>query len=139
MCELADRVGMGIQGVVGSSDSGSWAYTIGRVQQGFAEIVVVGMAADRCAHLINHVADDWADVLAGRVDESVQLLPVPARVWTTTDYVSGAYRFARERGLTSEFQVVQAVWPDHHGRFPWDPDCSAAVRSAQPMLGLLST
>jgi Domain of unknown function (DUF4262) len=138
-CELVDRLGMAIQGVSGSSDSASWAYTIGRVQRGLPEIVVVGMAPEQCAHLINQVTDHWPEVLDGQCDSSVQLLPVASRVWTNTTYVAGAYRFARERGLADEFQVVQAVWPDREGRFPWDPDCSVAVRKAQPMLGLLST
>jgi hypothetical protein len=34
------------------------------------------------------------------------------------------------------FPVLQLVWPDQDGRFPWDPNCAETTRSLQPRLYL---
>jgi hypothetical protein len=33
-----------------------------------------------------------------------------------------------------EFPVVQCIWPDRAGRFPWDPEASAELRRREPVL-----
>lgn len=137
--EVVARTGVAIRGVIGSPGEMSWAYSIGRVLSGLPELVVVGMPSRQCAHLINHVAEDWDRVLRGELDETVRLLPVPERVVATTDYVLDACRFAQERGLYDELQVSQILWPDRKGRFPWDPTSDSAMRRCQPILGLVNS
>ena len=106
--------------------------------RGLPELIVVGMPSRQCAHLINHVAEDWDRVICGELDDSIRLLPVPERVVATTDYVLDACRFAQERGLHDELQVTQILWPDRTGRFPWDPASDSAMRRCQPILGLVN-
>ena len=112
---------------------------IGRVLGGLSELIVVGMPSRQCAHLINHVAEDWDRVLRWELDETVQLLPVPELVVATTDDVLDACRFAQERGLHDELQVTQILSPDRTGRFPWDPASDSAMRRSQPILGLVNS
>lgn len=135
--EVVARRGMAIRGVIGSPGEMSWAYSIGRVLSGLPELIVVGLPSRQCAHLINHVAEDWDRVISGELDDSVHLVPLPERVVATTNYVRDAGRFSREHGILSELRVMQVVWPDHAGRFPWDLACDSSVRHVQPMLSLL--
>ena len=135
--DVVARTGMAIRGVIGSAGETSWAYSIGRVLRGLPELIVVGMPSHQCGHLINHVADHWDRVISGELDDSVHLVPLPERVVATTNYVRDAGRFSREHGLLSELRVMQVVWPDHAGHFPWDLACDSSVRHVQPMLGLL--
>lgn len=135
--EVVARTGMAIRGVIGSRGETSWAYSIGRVLLGLPELIVVGMPSHQCGHLINHVADEWDRVLSGELDSFVHLVPLPERIVATTNYVRDACRLAREHGLLSELRVMQVVWPDRAGHFPWDPACDSATRHVQPMLSLL--
>ncbi len=136
MMNLVARNGMGIQGVIGRTEETSWAYTIGRVLVGLPELVVVGMPVRQCADLLNHVTLAWDRVIEGEFAEVVSLLPVPRRVWAMTDWVAGAHRLAGERGIEAELEVMQVVWADDGGRFPWDPDSDRSLRRVQPLLAL---
>ena len=33
------------------------------------------------------------------------------------------------------FRMVQFVWPDRNGEFPWDADYDERLRTAQPIIG----
>lgn len=47
------------------------------------------------------------------------------------DYFGTAKWFYRGR----EFPMVQLIWSDPEGLFPWDEKCDPAVRTAQPIVG----
>ncbi|GGL16124.1 DUF4262 domain-containing protein [Deinococcus radiotolerans] len=66
------------------------------------------------------------DLLAGHL---CQFIPVPPASYR--DYLGYALRLYGNE----EFPVLQCVWSDHQGRFPWQPGASDALREQQPTLG----
>jgi hypothetical protein len=38
-----------------------------------------------------------------------------------------------------EFSVVQCIWPDREGRFPWDSEASEELRRREPILDSINT
>lgn len=53
---------------------------------------------------------------------------VPVAVYP--DYLGFAMWYYRP----ASFPAVQCFWPDRNGRYPWQSDCNAGVRSRQPIL-----
>ena len=45
------------------------------------------------------------------------------------------FGYARWFYKGDSFEALQCVWPDRHGRFPWDGDVTEGVRARQPLLG----
>jgi hypothetical protein len=104
---------------------------------GRAELVVLGLPEGVLRGVLDEVA---AFVLAGGV------LPVGA---VCRDFLGGApcHFLPVEEGHLEEFcpaalawhggkpfAVLQLVWPDHKGRFPWERGVSRQVRIDQPLL-----
>ncbi len=51
-----------------------------------------------------------------------------------TEYLGYAMWHRREVGSNGVLEVMQCVWPDERGRFPFDTGCMAAVVREQPIL-----
>jgi hypothetical protein len=49
--------------------------------------------------------------------------------WASVFLGNAAWHYRSER-----FPVLQGFWPDRHGRFPWDQECTAEVAAEQPQL-----
>jgi hypothetical protein len=137
IARTVDEYGMFVQAVTVSIDRPAWAYTIGRVQRGLPELIVMGLLPKRAHELLTDLDRNWDAALAGEMDDRVQLLPLSQRAMRNADWVAGSIRFAADEGLIDRLTVMQAVWPDPEGRFPWQPSFTPSLRHSQRMLGLV--
>lgn len=140
---MIEEDGQAIQFVRGTTKTRDWAYTIGRLRRGLPELVVVGLDPRTSARLLNETDYHWSELLEMLEDATLAetvgytLLPIPARVWRTTDYLLGAANDARRMAPGRPLEAMQLVWATDEGLFPWDPDIDRSLRYAQPILGLL--
>lgn len=102
------------------------------------EVIVFGLSeqvADELLEVLADQADEGKRCLAGSQDEGL-LQGYPVRFF---DVPKAAYAEFAERAVWAyagaEFPVVQLVWPDKQGRWPWDAAAREGFRSGQPMLG----
>jgi uncharacterized protein DUF4262 len=118
-----------------------FSYSVGLyLNFGHPEIVVIGLSADKAMQLINLVCDRVAQ--GGQFDEgslSMDLLnglPV-AFMKVEPEHYDDRFGFANwfyQSLPTAGFPVLQLVWPDREGRFPWDTQFDQSPRSMQPVL-----
>jgi len=127
-----------------------WAYSIGFLEVGQPEVVVVGLHAGSAHQLIcwaYHEMTHHGPVELGRQhtrpfvngagDElPLAVLPVPDVQWEHPSDLTLHMRVYYEArgGYPCEPRVCQVVWPDEDGRLPWDPGCDATVRAEQLLL-----
>jgi hypothetical protein len=122
-----------------------WAYTIGLHGTGRPELLVCGLSDRPALAVINHVIASHLDgeVPLGR-DEPlefkgvpIRLLAVPTRsVAPDRALLAGWYAYHSSFGPCPAPEVVQIVWADAAGRFPWQTAFDPRYRSTQPVLEL---
>jgi hypothetical protein len=126
---LADVAEQGVHVVHVPRDGGqgpSYSYTVG-LWESFQqpEVVVFGMPEDVAQDLLQ-AGDRRDDLLVGY---PVRFFPVPA------DVVASHLGLAVWAYEGAPFAVVQLVWPDKQGRWPWEPDVRDGFAEAQPVPG----
>jgi hypothetical protein len=105
----------------------SFEYTIGMTEIALPELIVFGLPY-RQSHMILHnaakqmraggkPADGWR---AGGVLESHQVAFQTLPSFVLTEFACQAAFYYEPRPV----EVMQVVWPDAAGRFPWDHDCT---------------
>jgi hypothetical protein len=125
----------------------AWFYTIGLLEHGHPEVVIVGDTPEHACELLALVfeghqvgeslpcgRDDLA-VLAGA---TVTTVPIPRRCWEDSSLVAFWHNYYRSIGWpptnTLPAPFVQLVVADSAGRFPWDEGCEAALVAGQPII-----
>lgn len=116
-----------------------FAYTIGLFKTfGHPELIVFGLSTDMMAYLLEEAAKEisagksflpqhpYPDFLEDQDVRFQQVAPDNA-----SDYMGYAGWFYK---YDWSFPVLQLVWPDHDGLFPWDADCDPRLKRVQPML-----
>ena len=116
-----------------------WSFTVGLpLTWGHPELVVFGLHADTAHAVLGSAVEairegrryapgaDHDDVLE---EHPVRFVPV-RRHWYAS-FLGYAQWFHESDG---GFDVLQLVWPDREGRWPWDPACSLPP-GTQPLLG----
>ena len=137
--EHIDRVGWSVTVVLPTDDDpgAPFAYTVGLTEHGFPELVIAGLAPPIAQALLNDLAgrvydqatrfrhgQRVADLLAGYDAVIVDGAATEAL------YPGAAYA----RYGTDRVRLQQVVWPDRHGRFPWDRGYTHGPQ-AQPLIG----
>jgi hypothetical protein len=106
-----------------------YAITEGLVGNGGANMVVVGKDMDDARNLLTMVAEHFS---------STNKLPVPGRI-EVNDKTYALVEVNTPNALighTSKHgRVLQLVWPDTAGNYPWDTLASEAFRKLQPVFG----
>jgi hypothetical protein len=141
-----DRYGFFIQYVMGDRGEPSWGYTIGFLEHGHPEVVVIGLDDVSTAGVLHCLYDEIVAGIfrpvgvrqddLGRGETPVHLLPVPDEHWlesgdrlcTAVDYYDAIAWDPRE------LSARQLVWATPDGYFPWEPECSPHFRRLQPIL-----
>lgn len=118
---------------------GNWAFSTGLFFS-FAhpEIILLGLELNTCISLVNEVG---TQVKNGKRFESNGEYP---------DILAGSYRCAFREVSRSyykdylgvaiwfyehdTFPVLQCIWPDKTGKFPWQAGCNQFVQRVQPVL-----
>jgi hypothetical protein len=115
----------------------SFAYSVGLEESWcHPELIVFGLDYDFSTRLISEAAnlirggasftDLNGDYRIG--DMKVRFLEVPAT--SAKQYLCETASYYGEK----KFRVLQMLWSDEQGRFPFDPLCSDAVKRIQPVL-----
>ncbi|MGT2435428.1 DUF4262 domain-containing protein [Bradyrhizobium betae] len=131
--------GCHIVGIPGANPS--FAFSIGLfLNYGHPELIVFGQSAGNAQDIINLVRDR---VAAGRkfadgdiCDELLEngyklgFWQVPLAAYP--EYLGTAIWFYGKSRLV--FPCLQIVWQDVDRRFPWEAECSPAVKADQPLL-----
>lgn len=128
--------GQAIQGVFPNEDGTGpqWAYTIGLSVEDHPEVITFSLPHEVAQTLLNDVSamSRKEPIHVGYYDDIVKGFPVafieadPARL---EDYVNQAKNLFGE-----DISILQMVWPDKAGLFPWDDGYSFGPE-VQPLLG----
>jgi hypothetical protein len=145
-----ERCGFFTMAVMSTPTWPSWAYTIGFLEIGHPELVVVGLSQESAHGFItwaHHEAAAGRPLEIGRrhrramptksgVELDFTMVDVPDLQWEDpsdlTLFMRGYY--AAKGGYPCEPRVCQLVWPDFEGRLPWDPGFDESLRKYQPLL-----
>lgn len=116
----------------------AFGYTVGFTRTfAYPEAVVLGLGPETTAFVLSRLAEKLAagvrPVPDARLDLGlnfpVVLRTVPVDAARGCMYLANTYYEARPDG----YRAVQVVWPDAHGRFPWEAGHDSAG-SYQPRL-----
>lgn len=113
-----DRDGYSIITVM---DNPPFAYTVGLTQsRNHPEIIISGLDAETGHALLSTIIERIPASSRLPIDEPIEkianfplvLKPVPRKVRKTANIARALYQ--------EKFELLQLVWPDARGRFPWD-------------------
>ena len=120
--------------------SPGWSYSVGLFHTfGHPEIVVVGLPPDTGHAIINDVG---AAIRAGRRLEDGMVDAGFLEGYDSLFRQVPASRYESHFGRAidfyggTDFPVLQLVYPDREGRWPWEEGVAAGFREAQPVLAL---
>ena len=126
--------------LVREDDEGpGFGYTVGvHKTLGQPEIIMIGLPRlEAMGAILNGVATDMkggrrfeVDKPSGGVIEGFDCVFRPVHVSHYDGYLGQAMRFYKGTG----FPVLQCVWPDKKGRYPWDKDAAQGLAGQQPVL-----
>lgn len=137
--DTIDEAGCQVMQILGDNYMPEFAYTIGLFQQfNHPEIICFGLSLDVMHTLLNNAKDRIEDgevLEAGKSytgflegDVQVHFLEVDKTFYK--DYV-GYGRWFYEN---DDFPLLQMVWPDKKGNFPWDKKFDKNIEFSQPLL-----
>jgi len=133
--------GWAISGRHGDEAAPPWAYSVGMwLTCQVPELVLCGLPVENAASIVNAIGAriaDGADFSPGDVIDDVCPAPLTLRPvedsWRATPGLLAIsdtfYGMVRP-------PYLQVVWPDKHGRFPWEPGFQSAFDRMQPLLWL---
>jgi len=139
--ELASIVadhGWAVMKVAAETDSPFFAYSIGLYRTfRHAEIIVLGLPSETAHQLINDVGEavrGGTAVAAGQTSDAF----LEGFACTFRRVPPHQYRAYLGHGIryygTEAFPVLQLVYPDCRGRWPWEPGVSPEFLANQPIL-----
>lgn len=123
--QILDTVGWAVMHVLPAADTDTttpFAYTVGLTAHGYPELLIVGLPPEIAHDLLNDLAarvydkaeqfshgQRISDLIAGHDAVLVEGEP-------TDDLLPGVAiaRYGRE-----QVRLLQVIWPDPQGRFPW--------------------
>jgi hypothetical protein len=138
---LADieRVGWALISIMEDEQGPGFTYSVGLFHTlGQPEIVLMGLPIDVAQSLIN----DMGEAIRGgrrfeagkQYDDIAAGFPL-AFVGVGEQHYREYLGYARWFYHGSDFPVLQCVWPDKAGRFPWEPEYDGRYLDVQPLLG----
>lgn len=137
--EDVQQYGWHIVGVKEDSEGPGFAYSIGLHHSlGQPEIIIFGLSSSgTMAQIINAIGEqmrkgtkfgDWME--SDQVLEGYSCLFRHVDEGFYPEYLGYAMWFYRP----DAFPVLQCVWPDRQGRYPWHPQFPAELHARQPVL-----
>lgn len=119
----------------GHSSSDSFSFTTGLWKTlNFPEIITFGLPREACAALFSDVFDQIKNGVDLSFDQhlhhmgNLPIVLTPARRETNNAYLLTAKWFYE----TDDFPVIQLLWPDPEGRFPWEARFDPRFADHQP-------
>lgn len=126
--------------VLGDDEVRPWAYSVGVYQSyGHPEIVIFGLDHDVMFGMISAIIDEIkAGVVYRDGDETPEILEGYNCMFRIVGHQWYAPFFGRAIDYYggSTFPVLQCVWPDRHGLYPWsdNSDFEGDLQGTQPLL-----
>jgi hypothetical protein len=135
---MREKHGWFVMKVMEGEGSPAFAYSFGLFEEfGHPEIIVFGLDLALMHRLINDIGDRARNgnlYTDGTItDDLLNGFPCafrrvnPLRYKETCCWAAWFY-------ANAEFPVLQLIWPDKSGRFPWETECNHSVRDWQPDL-----
>lgn len=140
LADIAER-GLHVVVVPESGERPAYAYSIG-LWDSFEqpEVIVFGLPAESATDLLEAVADaadEGRPCVAGSQHQDL-LQGYPVRFVAVPAHLHAKYLpRACELYAGAPFPVVQLVWPDKQGRWPWHEGVRQGFRELQPLLDRL--
>ena len=130
------EIGWSVFGIIEEDGDPGWAFTIGlRHNYDLPELVMFGRDVPDMQNWLNRVVARYAEgqpITAGEViDGIVGVQPVmltPVDPSWQLDFLGAAVDFYRG----SQFDVLQLIWPDDNGTWPWEEGAHGSSRQRQP-------
>jgi hypothetical protein len=136
--------GCHIVGILGDQRGPEYAFSVGLfLNYGHAEVVIFGLDGRDAAGVINDVCDratKGKKYVAGDVcddlllEHKVCFVEVPGEAYRP--HFGTALWFYGTARLP--FPILQIVWPDREGRFPWETGYDTSLKRYQPVLRAFS-
>jgi len=131
---LIDKEGWAVQGVLGDDENLPFAYTVGLTPKELPELLVYGLPHQTAGAILNHLAKDMITDPSSIAPDTplegyVSGFPVILLVARVNHEANMALNLYGEK-----VRVWQAVFPDQHGKFPWEQEYSLSLDI--PLLGL---
>lgn len=136
--EDIERFGWHVALVPGEGETPGWAWTLGLFER-FAhpELAIFGMPLEEMHRVLNLLGlrvkrglrlADGARIAGIFEAYALALRQVDVR-WVDPFFGNVAWHYRR-----ADVPLLQVLWPDAQGRFPWEPDFDPAWRREQPLL-----
>jgi hypothetical protein len=138
-----DKVGCFVVSVLPDSTSErAFSYSVGFTKSlGQPEVIFMGLPQETSHSLINSLFEkcsDGLDLADGACIEEIASLPLVAKEvdesWIIQSFFASALWYHRTQMETALVRVMQIVWPDADGNYPWEADCAEWVRADQPAM-----
>ncbi len=136
--EDIERFGWHVALVPGEGETPGWAWTLGLFGRfSHPELAIFGMPLEDMHRVLNLLGlrvkrglrfDDGSRVSGIFASYALTLRQVNER-WVDPFFGNVAWHYQR-----GDVPLLQAVWPDAGGRFPWEPEFDPAWRREQPLL-----
>ncbi|GAB3141277.1 DUF4262 domain-containing protein [Micromonospora sonneratiae] len=132
--------GWSVVGVSGEGRTPDWVYSIGLWHTtGKHDVAIFGLSPQRMMELTNALGDllrqvefmdahEWRDFVFEQFNVALQ----PVHPSWYESFFGAAIDFYQ----MSHLPIVQMVWPDDEGLFPWHDGVDQACQESQPMLWL---
>jgi hypothetical protein len=137
--EKIETYGWMVMNIKDEPGKSGWSYTIGMYETyGHPEIIIFGMSVDSRHSILNWIGKN--------IKEGKPFAAEQEHDWVLTEYgcwskpvqkrwyyslLGWARWFYQTKDQQDNFPCVQALWPDKHGKYPWD---SEYAYSDQPLL-----
>ncbi len=104
-----------------------FAYTTGQCLTGEPELLVYGLGGEAavgvlCDTIEEFGSSDWEELVTDEVEFTVESIDVPLRLIEVVDKAE----LRITNALFPDTPVLQVVWPDDDGAYPWEDDYSLA-------------
>ena len=136
--EDIERFGWHVALVPGEGETPGWAWTLGLFERfEHPELAIFGMPLEDMHRVLNLLGlrvkrglrlGDGARVAGIFQGYALALRQVDAR-WVDPFFGNVAWHYER-----ADVPLLQVLWPDPQGRFPWEDDFDPAWRREQPLL-----
>lgn len=137
-----DENGLHVVEVEDDAGEPAYAFSVGMWESfGQADVAVFGLPPEAAAALLEAIADDAAEGKTFAADSRhegllqgypVRFLAVP-KAFYAEYFPEAVWAYGND-----DFPVLQLVWPDKQGRWPWEPGVREGFRDAQPVLAKMA-
>lgn len=137
-----ERTGLSITGVFPEPDSPGFTYSIGMHRHEMPDLIIFSVPPELGQHIMNAL---YAKAKEGTItlqdgevvdDKDITSMPLVLRATDpelVEEYATGSYSLSSEETGHAN-SVLQIVWPDTHGRYPWDATFDRSFEDSQKEL-----